>query len=151
MLMCRTDICRCKFSAKVSLMLGNPCLVPSLCKLNHISVCFIQISTRSPANSLFHSEKAMLFFVVIPSVLGYSVIFSMDGPCFQTIFPFLVTMLESIQYNACLAITGAIRGNLKKSFTKHQVQSHSNYDAGIEKQVCFAKSLKAKVHNIFLS
>ena len=46
-LWCRTDFCSCKFSAKVSLMLDNPSLVPSLCKLNHISLCFIQISTKS--------------------------------------------------------------------------------------------------------
>ena len=59
---CRTDICSCKRSAKVSLMLGNPFLVPSLYKLNHISVSFIQISTKSPANSLFPSGKAMLLF-----------------------------------------------------------------------------------------
>ena len=44
---CRTDICSCKLSAKVSLMLDNPFLVPSLCKLNYISLCFIQISTKS--------------------------------------------------------------------------------------------------------
>ena len=43
----RTDIFSCKFSAKVSLMLENPFLVPFLCKLNHISLCFIQISTKS--------------------------------------------------------------------------------------------------------
>ena len=34
-------------SVKVSLMLDNPFLVPSICKLNHISLCFIQISTKS--------------------------------------------------------------------------------------------------------
>ena len=44
---CRTDISSCKPSAKVSLMLDNPFLVPSLCKLKHISVCFIHISTKS--------------------------------------------------------------------------------------------------------
>ena len=44
---CKTDICSCKLSAKVSLMLDNPFLVPFLCKLNHISLCFIQISTKS--------------------------------------------------------------------------------------------------------
>ena len=59
---CRTDICSCKLSAKVSLMLGNPFLVPSLCKLNHISLCFIQISTKSPAKSLISSGKAMFFW-----------------------------------------------------------------------------------------
>ena len=63
---CRTDICSCKLSAKVSLMLDNPFLVPSLCKLNHISVCFIQISTKSPANSLFSSWKAMFFLKPSP-------------------------------------------------------------------------------------
>ena len=47
-LWCRTDICSCKLSAKVSLMLENPFLVSSLCKLNHISLCFIKISTQSP-------------------------------------------------------------------------------------------------------
>ena len=49
-------------AAKVSLMLDNPFLVPSLCKLNHISVCLIHISTKSPANSLFPSGKAMFFW-----------------------------------------------------------------------------------------
>ena len=44
-LWCRTDICSCKLSAKVSLMLDNLFPVPSLCKLNHTSICFIQIST----------------------------------------------------------------------------------------------------------
>ena len=48
---CRTDICSYKLSAKISFMLGNPVLVPSFCKLNHISVWFIQISTKSPASS----------------------------------------------------------------------------------------------------
>ena len=37
----------------------------------------------------------------------------------------------------------------KKSFTKKQVQSLSNYDVGIENQEYFTNSLKAKVHNIF--
>ena len=54
-LWCRTNICSCKLFPKVSLMLDNPFLVPSLCILNHISVCFIQISTKSPAKSLFPS------------------------------------------------------------------------------------------------
>ena len=61
-LWCRTDICSSKFSAKVSLILDNPFLVPSLCKLNHISLCFIQISTKSLANCLFPSGKAMFFW-----------------------------------------------------------------------------------------
>ena len=63
---CRTDICSYKLSAKVSLMLDNPLLVSSLCKLNHISICFNQISTKAPANSLFPSGKAMLFLKSSP-------------------------------------------------------------------------------------
>ena len=62
----RTDIFSCKFSAKVSLMLDNPFLVPSLCKLNHISVCFIQISTKS-AYSLLESN---VFFWSHPRCFG---------------------------------------------------------------------------------
>ena len=59
---CRTDICSCKPSAKVSLMLDNPFLVPSLCKLNHISLCFIQISTKSPAELLFPFRESTVFW-----------------------------------------------------------------------------------------
>ena len=56
-LMQRTEIFSCKFSAKVSLILDNPFLVPSLCKLNHISLCFIQISTKSLAKLLIPLGK----------------------------------------------------------------------------------------------
>ena len=72
----RTDIFSCKFSAKVSLMLDNPFLVPSLCKLNHISLCFIQISTKSPAELLTSFRESMVFFEVIPGVLDRSVNFN---------------------------------------------------------------------------
>ena len=65
----RTDIFSCKFSVKVSLMLDNPFLVPSLCKLNHISLCFIQISTKSPDCS-FTSGKALSFFWSHPRCFG---------------------------------------------------------------------------------
>ena len=68
-LWCRTDICSCKFSAKVSLMLDNPFLVPSLCKLNHINLYFIHICTKSPANCLCPSGKAM-FFLSRPRCFG---------------------------------------------------------------------------------
>ena len=68
-LWCRTDICSCKFSAKVSLMLDNPFLVPSLCKLNHTNLCFIHICTKSPANCLFPSGKPM-FFLSHPRYFG---------------------------------------------------------------------------------
>ena len=74
-LWCRTDICSCKLSAKISLVLDNPFPVPSLCKMNHISVSFIQISTKTPTNNLFPLGKTM-FFKVIPGVLGRSVNFN---------------------------------------------------------------------------
>ena len=57
----RTDIFSCKFSVKVSLMLENPFLVPSLCKLNHISLYFIQISTKSPAKLLTSFGESSFF------------------------------------------------------------------------------------------
>ena len=65
-LWCRIDIRCCKFPAKVSLILDNLFLVPSLCKLNCISLCFIQISTKSPANCLFPYGKAMFFLKSSP-------------------------------------------------------------------------------------
>ena len=64
-LWCRTDICSCKLSAKVSLMLDNPFPVPSLCKLNHSNVCFIQISTKITYKQLISFSclwKAMFFW-----------------------------------------------------------------------------------------
>ena len=70
----RTDIFSCKFSAKVSLMLDNPFLVPSLCKLNHISLYFIQITTKSPAKLLILLIHC--FFEVIPGVLDRTVNFN---------------------------------------------------------------------------
>ena len=72
----RTDIFSCKFSAKVSLMLENSFLVPSLCKLDHISLCFMQISTKSPAKLLIPFRKNTVFCEVIPGVLGRSVNFN---------------------------------------------------------------------------
>ena len=96
-LWCKTDICSCKFSAKVSLMLDNPFLVPSLCKLNHISLCFIQISTKSPAKLLIPFRESNVFFEIIPDVLGRSVNFNITRrfllrrPTFRD-YPFLVTI-----------------------------------------------------------
>ena len=64
-LWCRTDICSCKLSAKVSLMLGNPFSVPSLCKLNHIQLISVFVSCRlarkSSANN-FPLGKALFFW-----------------------------------------------------------------------------------------
>ena len=61
----RTDIFSCKFSVF---------LVPSLCKLNHISLYFIQITTKSPAKLLILLIHC--FFEVIPGVLGRTVNFN---------------------------------------------------------------------------
>ena len=73
----RTDIFSCKFSVKVSLMLDNSFLVPSLCKLNYVSFCFIQISARSPAKLLILFRENTVYFEIIPGVLGRSVNFNM--------------------------------------------------------------------------
>ena len=75
-LWCRTDICSCKLSAKVSLMLDNPFPVPYLCKLNDISVYFIQISTKITCKQLIPFRESNVFFEVIPVVLGRSVNFN---------------------------------------------------------------------------
>ena len=75
-LWCRTEICSCKLSAKVFLMLDTPFPVASLCKLNHISVCFIQISTKITCKELIPFRESNVFFEVIPGVLGHSVNFS---------------------------------------------------------------------------
>ena len=96
-LWCRTGICSCKFYAKVSLMLDNPFLVPSFCKLNHISVCFIQISTKLPAKLIIPFSKATSFWNH-PSVLGHSVNFNITLRFLLRLsmfpdYPFLMTML----------------------------------------------------------
>ena len=98
----RTDIFNCKFSAKVSLMLDNPFLVPSICKLNHISLFFIQISTKPPAKLLIPFQESTVFLEVIPGILGLSVKFLirflLRGPVFPD-YPFLVTMIKhAIKY-----------------------------------------------------
>ena len=72
-LWCRTNICNSKLSAKVSLLLDNPFLVPSLCKLNHISFCSIQISAKITWKLLIPFRESHVFFEVIPSVLSRSV------------------------------------------------------------------------------
>ena len=58
----RTDIFSWKVSVKVSLMLDNPFLVPSRCKLNHIILCFIQIITKWPANLLIPFRESTVFW-----------------------------------------------------------------------------------------
>ena len=79
-LWCRTDICTCKLSAKESLMLDN------LCKLNHISVCFIQISTKITCKQLipFRENHVLLGF------------FGSDPRCFG--------LLDKFQHNIEISI-----------------------------------------------
>ena len=72
----RTDILSRKFSVKVSLMLDNSFLVSSLCKLNHIILSFVQISTKLPAKLFIPFRESTVFFEVIPGVLGSSVNFN---------------------------------------------------------------------------
>ena len=103
-LWCRTDICSCKFSAKVSLMLDNPFLVPSLCKLNHISLCFIQISTKSPAKLLipFRESTVFFFFEIIVVVLGCSVNFKITEISIKTASVCRLSVTCDYSYNYIL-------------------------------------------------
>ena len=61
-LWCRTDICSCKLSAKVSLMLDNP--FPFHLFVNWTISEFVssRLARKSLANSWFPSEKAMFFW-----------------------------------------------------------------------------------------
>ena len=59
--------------------------------------------------------------------------------------------LESIQYNACLAITGAVRGTLKKNLYQELGVESLQLRRWFRKLGMFDKILKAKVKNIFLS
>ena len=92
----RTDIFSCTFSVKVFLMLDNPFLVPSLCKLNHISLCFIQISTKSPAKLVIPFRESTVFFWSHRRCFGSLSKFqhNMRRPVSPD-YPFLVTMIKS--------------------------------------------------------
>ena len=83
---CRTDICSCTLSARVSLVLENPCPAQSLCKLNYISVCFIQIITK-----IFCKQP-------IPFI------------------PFLVTMISPIKGNQKIEFGQLIQNNKRNIF-----------------------------------
>ena len=99
-LWCRTDICSCRLSAKVSLILDNSFPVPSLCKLNHISVCFIQISTKINWKQLILFRESH-FFEVIPGVLGRSVNFNITSRFLlrRPVFPEYLSV--SCDYDFC--------------------------------------------------
>ena len=77
-------------------MLDHPFPVPSLCKLNHISVCSIQISKEITTKQLIPFRENHIFFQVIPDVLGRSVYFNIIQRYLlrRPIFPFLVTMIS---------------------------------------------------------
>ena len=62
MLWCRTNICSCKHSAKVSLMLDNTFPVPSLCKLHHSSGCFIQIKHEDHLQTAYSLQGKAFFW-----------------------------------------------------------------------------------------
>ena len=70
-LWCKTDICSCKLSAEVSLMLGNPFLVPSPVQSSSSSSSIFssRLAQKSPANSLFPSRK-LIFFWSDPRCFG---------------------------------------------------------------------------------
>ena len=80
----KTDICSCKLSAKVSLMLDNSFPVPSLCKLNHTTVCFIQISTKITCKQLYSLQGKQCFFKFFFSIFGRSLNFNITKISFKT-------------------------------------------------------------------
>ena len=55
--------------------------------------------------------------------------------------------LESFQYNACLALTGAIRGMAKENWD----WSPFEIEAGVESFAFFIRSWKMKILNIYSS
>ena len=57
--------------------------------------------------------------------------------------------LESFQYNACLALTGAIRVRQKKKPIKNWDLSPFEIDAGVESFAFFIRSWKMKILNIY--
>ena len=83
-LWCTTDICSCKSTAKVSLKLDNSFPVPSLCKLKHVSVYFIQISTKITWKQLIPFRESHVFMEMVPSALGCSVNFNVTEISIKT-------------------------------------------------------------------
>ena len=57
--------------------------------------------------------------------------------------------LESIQYNACLAITGAIRGASREKLYQELRLNPLDFDVGTENSVFFIKFLKMSILNTF--
>ena len=100
----RTEIFSWKFSVKVFLKLGNPFQVPSGCKLNHISLCFIQASTKSPAKLLIPFRESTVFFVVeiIAVVLGCSVNFKITEISIKTASVCRLSVTLDYSYNYIL-------------------------------------------------
>ena len=58
--------------------------------------------------------------------------------------------IESLQYNAALDITGAIRGTSREKNYQELVCSPFNKDAGIESHVSFLRYMKTNARNTFL-
>ena len=88
-LWCRIDICSCKLSAKVSLMLENPFPATSVSKLSYISLCFIHISTKIICKQLIPFRESHVILEVIHGVLVRSVNFNITEISIKTsrVFP----------------------------------------------------------------
>ena len=99
----RTDIFSCKFSVKISVMLDNPFLVPSLCKLNHITIsafASFRLAQNHLQNCLFPSGKALFFWSHSRcfgpfSKFQHNIKFLLRWPVFPD-YLFLVTMVSII-------------------------------------------------------
>ena len=83
-LCCRTHICSCKLSAKVSLMLQSISSSISL-EIEPYQHLFHQISTKIICKQLIPFRESHDFFEVIPGVLGRSVNFNITEISIKTI------------------------------------------------------------------
>ena len=72
-------------------MFDNPFPVPSLCKLNHISISFMHNSMKIPRKQLMFFRKKYFFKVISDRQINFNITqrFLLRRP----VFPFLMTMI----------------------------------------------------------
>ena len=110
--------------SKNLLDVNNPFLVPSLYKLNHISVCFIQISTKSPANSLFPSGN--------PANICWS------SRCLEEVFK---TCLEDVFNTSSAQRFYVFQDVLKASWRRFQDLSQDVLKTSWKTKNCYAEDI----------
>ena len=103
LLLCRTDICSCKRSTKVSLMLNNPFLAPSLCKLNHISAFSSRLARKS-LQTAYSLQGKLCFFWSDPRLVNFNIteISIKTARVSRLYFRFLWLCFKIFLMNACV-------------------------------------------------